>query len=334
VKLLVALLLALCAARPAAPQAAPAADGVDPQLAAAFARFDAAAGEAREAARREIEALAAKRDSPNAALLVGSLWVGRREWKSSVPHLRRATAAMPEFAPAWNALGAALLQDSRPDEAEEVLRPAVARFASDPVHGDLLFNLAMACAMGNKRLEASEWFEKAIARAPDAAITHFSLAENELNLHRLDRAEAGFRKAMTLTPGHPDARWKLAVTLGQLDRAEEAEALFKQAIATGAPKSRVSAALQYGIFLFERGRHADALPHLEATTRAKPDDRMAWSWLARTQKALGKKEEAAASIARYRELQAQADREETDFLLGLIRDKLEGGDRKSVPDRG
>jgi protein O-GlcNAc transferase len=170
-------------------------------------------------------------------------------------------------------------------------------------------------------------------RAPDAAINHFSLAENELNLHRLDRAEAGFRKAMTLTPGHPDARWKLAVTLGQLDRAAEAEALFRQAVAAGAPKSRDRAAFHYGIFLFERGRHAEALPQLEAATRAKPDDRMAWSWLARAQKALGKKEEAAASIARYRELQARADREETDFLLGLIRDKLEGGDGKTVPDR-
>ncbi len=192
----------------------------------------------------------------------------------------------------------------------------------------------MACALVNKRLEASEWFGRALELAPKSAINHFSLAENELNLGRLDRAEAGFREAMTLVPPHPDARWKLAVTLARRGQPESAEPLFRVAVTTGSPASRLAATFQHGVFLFEQGRPAEALPALEAFTRERPADRLAWSWRARAERALGQKEAAQASLARYRELQAEADKSETEFLLGLIRDKLTGADGKALPDGG
>ncbi|MBM4016397.1 MAG: tetratricopeptide repeat protein [Planctomycetes bacterium] len=277
---------------------------------------------------------ASRAGEPPWSLLVGTLWLMRGEWGSAEPWLRRAHAALPDSAPAAHALGVVLLQTSRPEEAETVLRPAVARFAADPLQGDLRFNLAMACALVNRRLEASEWFERAIELAPKAAITHFSLAENELNLGRLERAEAGFRQAMTLTPAHPDARWKLAVTLARRGQPAAAEALFREAVTAGPPASRLAATFQHGVFLFEQGRPADALPALEAFTRERPGDRMAWSWRARVERALGRKEAAQSSLTRYRELQAEADKSETEFLLGLIRDKLTGGDGKALPDGG
>lgn len=311
---------------------APAQGGLDPALRDAFARFDA--GD-RDAARAGVEALAAaKRADPGYTMLVGTLWLMRAEWKQAEPHVRAALQKLPDFAPAHNALAVVLLQTSRPEEAEKVLRPAVARFAADPVFGELAFHLAMACAMVNKRLEASEWFEKAIALSPGNAINHFSLAENELNLHRLERAEPSFRRAMELDPPHPDARWKLAVTLAEAGRPAEAEPLFAAAVSSGPPKSRLSAAYRFGVFLFERERHAEALPLLQSATKGKPDDRMAWNYQARTLRALGRKEEAAAALARYRELQAAADRDENEFLLSLIRDKLAPPDGKVVPERG
>ncbi|MSP15925.1 MAG: tetratricopeptide repeat protein [Myxococcales bacterium] len=314
------------------PQTAP---GVDPRLAAAFERFDHAVPTARDAIRREIDAIAATKpgDAPFAAL-VGTLWLMRSEWLSAEPYLRAALPKMPGFAPVTHALGVVLLQTSRPEDAEVLLRPAVQQFASDPLIGDLLFNLAMACAMVNKRLEASEWFEKALAVTPNAAINHFSIGENELNLHRLDRAEAAFRKAMELDPPHPDARWKLAITLVQLARFGDAEALFRQAVSVGPLPSRVAASYQFGVYLFEQGRAGEALPLLQAVTAAKPGDRMAWNWEARVLKALGRREESTAALRRYRELQAEADKSETEFLLGLIRDKLTRPDGKPVPERG
>ncbi len=306
--------------------------GIDPALSQAFARFDK--GE-RDAARAQIESLAANQSAdPGYVMVVGTLWLMRAEWRSAEPHVRAALAKMPDFAPAHNALGVVLLQTSRPEEAEAVLRPAVTRFTSDASYGELVFNFAMACAMVNKRLEASDWFEKSIAFAPNAAINHFSLGENELNLRRLDRAEKEFRLAMELAPPHPDARWKLAVTIAEAGRPAEAEPLFAKAVSTGPDRSRFSAAFRYGVFLFERERAAEALPLLQSVTSGKPDDRMAWSYLARALRALGRKEEAAVAVARYRELQAKADRDENEFLLSLIRDKLQSSEGKVLPDRG
>jgi tetratricopeptide (TPR) repeat protein len=340
-RLLAAMAISAAASAPAIGVAAPASqvraapDGVDPRLAAAFDRFDRAGPDQREAARAEVETFAAARaNEPAWSLVVGTFWLVRGEWKSAEPWLRRAHAALPGSAPAAQGLGVALLQLSRPEDAEAVLRPAVARFATDPLQGDLRYNLAMACALVNRRLEASEWFERALELAPDSALNHFSLAENELNLARFDRAEAGFRKAMTLSPPHPDARWKLAVTLARIGQPVAAEALFREAAAGGPAASRLAATYQYGVFLFEQGRPAEALPALEAVTRERPDDRMAWNWRARTERALGRKEAATASLARYRELQAEADKSETEFLLGLIRDKLTDAERKAFPSGG
>jgi tetratricopeptide (TPR) repeat protein len=215
-----------------------------------------------------------------------------------------------------------LLATERNDEAEALFRRAVERFEGTEDGPDLVFHLGMSCVLNGRRLEGSQWFEKAIAAAPAHALYQFSWAENERNLQRLERAEQGFRAAMRLSPGHPDARWKLAVTLAHAGRAAEAEPLFKEALASGPSKSRESAGFEYGVFLFGQGRHEEALVRLESATRAQPDDRMAWSYLARALRALGQGERAEAAVARYRELQATADRKDTEYLLGLIRDRL------------
>ena len=303
------------------PQQAPApAPQIDPRLRPVFAKYDR--GE-KEAALAELAGLRASAPGDGALIVTIADELNRRtEYSAAEPYARRALELMPAFAPAHKVLGMSLLLGDRTNEAEATYRVAAARFKGTQDEPDLVFNLGMSCAMQSKRLEASEWFGRAIELRPKNALFHFSAAENDRNLGRLEQAEAGFRLASTLEPRHPDAGWKLAVTLAASGRFEEAEQGFRGALEQGPPASRLGAAAEFGIFLFERGRAAEALPLLQRVVKARPSDRRAWNWLARTLRSLGREEQAAQALERYRVLQAEADRTETEYLLGLIRAQL------------
>lgn len=324
---------ALCFAAIAVGQTPPV-PRLDPRLEAALLTWDR--GD-HATALLELEKLGASAPTDGALqLLITDELVKRKEYAAAEPFARRALGLLPDFPPAHILLGVSLLSTDRAEEAERLFRAAVARFQGTIDEPELVFNLGMACALQSKRLEAGDWFAKAIALKPKNALFRFSAAENDRNLQRFAQAEAGFRLAMTLEPRHADAGWKLAVTLAAQGRDGDAEPLFRTAIAAGPPASRQGASYEYGVFLFERGRATEALPLLEALTKAKPDHRMAWNYLARTLRALGRKDAAAAAISHYQALQKEADRSETRYLLGLIQAQLSGeapGDGKQMPER-
>lgn len=328
------LVLLLACARTAGAQARPqAAPPIDPRVRAAMERFDR--GE-KEAARKELDALRGSAGGDGVLMLgIAYAYEQREAYAEAEPFARRAFELLPDLAPTHLVLGVSLIFSEHVEEAERIFRAANARFGGTQDEPDLVFNLGMACALLNKRLEASEWFERAIALQPRNALFRFSLGENERNLKRYARAEEAFRLAMSLPPGHPDAGWKLAVTLAADGHDEEAATLFKSALKSGPPASRVGAAYEYAVFLFERGRASDALPLLQSVVKVRPADRFAWNYLARTLRATGRKDEAAVAIKRYQELQAEADRTEAEYLLSLVRTRLADGtpaaDGKEMP---
>ena len=238
---------------------------------------------------------------------------------------RRGLERMPELPQAWLLHGAALLFNQKADEAEALFRDATARFPQDV---DLLFSLGMACVMNQKNLEAQQHLRAALQRKPDQPLFLFTLGENCVRLHRLDEAEVLLRRAAELRPPHPDALGRLADVLALRGRPGEAEACFRRALETGPAGARLKAALQYAIFLVDQRRSEEALPHLVRVTEKKADDRVAWHYLARCLQKLGRKEEAAVAVARYRDLQQRVDRAEDTFLLGLIAEQLRVGKKE------
>jgi predicted Zn-dependent protease len=260
------------------------------------------------------------------ALAVTDFLVSHQDFTGAEPFARSALVLLPEVPPAHNLLGSCLLFTDRVDEAEQVYRAAAAKFEGTEAARNLVFGVAMACAVGHKNLEAQTWFERALALDPDSPLFHFSSAENLILLHRPAEAELHLRRAAGGPAPHPDADWKLATVLAAQGKDAEAESLFRAASRKGPPASRSNATYQRAVFLLERGRAAEAEPLLTEAVANRPDDRMAWSYLARAQKTLGKTADAAASLKCYRALQGKADRAETDYLLGLIRPQLSGGE--------
>ena len=99
---------------------------------------------------------------------------------------------------------------------------------------------------------------------------------------------------------------------------EYAKETFRRALSGGSALSRRRAALHYGVFLFERGRHAEAVAQLTAVVQGTADSRVAWYYLARAQRELGQAAEAQQSLLRYRALQQSEDALENEMFLEQI----------------
>jgi predicted Zn-dependent protease len=334
------LVLSIAFVRETAPQTSPqpapqpAPRQLDPRLAAELARYDRGDTKGAKEALALLQ-VTAKDDGALQVLAAHELEL-RQEHLAAEPFARRAVALLPEFAPAQQRLGICLLSTQRAEEAEAIFRAAAKRFSGTPDEPDLVFHLGMACAMQNKRIEAGESFARALVLRPKDNLYRFSAAENDRNLKHFEAAEAGFRLAMA-EPRHPDAGWKLATTVAAEGRFDEAEKLFRSELKNLPPSSRVTAGFEFAAFLFDRGRPAEALPMLESLVKARPNHRLAWYYLARTYRLLGRAEDAASAVKHYQALQAEADRSDEEYLLGLIRARLTESagepERKEMPSR-
>ncbi len=194
------------------------------------------------------------------------------------------------------------LKADQPEKAIELLENARLEF---PESAAIVHALGLAYGLNKQTIVAQEFLDKAVALEPESAAFLFSAGENCWLLGDHHRAEGYFQRAAESKPAHPDARWRWAQVLGVQEKDELAEEQFQQAVASETAPGE--AALQYGIFLKERGRDAEALSHFESITAHRPNDRMAWQYQAKCLMALGQRDKAKAALARYRALQRAAD---------------------------
>lgn len=89
----------------------------------------------------------------------------------------------------------------------------------DPERVDAISNLGIVLALQNRRQEAVEQFEAAIARR-DEAETHFNLANVLVELDRTEDARAHYEKALRLRPRYE----KAAAALARLNQSPEPQA--------------------------------------------------------------------------------------------------------------
>lgn len=93
---------------------------------------------------------------------------------------------------------------------------------------------------------------------------------------------------------------------GDLDGALETLAPFAPALDAGGPgippRLRGLLALEYGRLLMTAARFEEALPHLQTATELRSTDKEAWQALGQTLSAVGRTEEAQATLQRFDEL--------------------------------
>ena len=142
----------------------------------------------------------------NLLALLGALQIKLNRLDDAETLLRTAIARAPKFAKPHEDLGRLLVQQGRPDEAVPLLEHAT---QLDPKLEDAWFALGKALAALGRGAEADKAFERCFALSPERRI--MALAAEHQKEGRLEDAEHFYRRVLRQNPRNVDALRLLAL---------------------------------------------------------------------------------------------------------------------------
>jgi tetratricopeptide (TPR) repeat protein len=187
-------------------------------------------------------------------------------------------------------------------QAAEAVRELEAARAAAPGDLELLFALACAQLARGEAERAAALFAQLVKARP-VPQTRLLIGRTWRDAGQYDRARAELRAALKMSPRLRYAHYYLGmVAARQGERATLGEAIdeFRAELAL-APDDPL-ASLELGVALAESQRWEEALPPLLAAASAGPPHARILYYLGRSQLALGRAAEAAASLSRALEL--------------------------------
>lgn len=140
---------------------------------------------------------------------------------------RAMTVRFPNNGIGWKAVGTALLQQGRNEEALGFLQKAAGLSHGDAQPHNNIGNILVKLG---RLPEAAASYRQALELNPDFVEVHHNLGNVFLKLGRLFEAEASYRQALKLKPEFAEAHNNLGNVLRELNRPSEAEASFRQAL--------------------------------------------------------------------------------------------------------
>jgi Flp pilus assembly protein TadD len=137
---------------------------------------------------------------------------------AAIDRYREAIRLLPDYADAYNNLGAALTTRKQLDEAVSVLKHAL---AIDPRHAEAHNNLGRALALQGKPLNAAAQYGEALRLNPNQPVFHYNLGLALLKLGRRAEATDHLSESVRLNPKSAEAHYELGRCLedsGQPER--------------------------------------------------------------------------------------------------------------------
>ena len=141
---------------------------------------------------------------------------------------KHLTKEFPHHEMGWKALGAALNQTGRLEEALVVMSKTV---QLAPFDAEAHYNLGCALQEVSRWGEAELCFRKALEVAPDYAEAHCNLSAALQELGRFFDAEQSGRQAVLLDPDNAEAHCTLGNALAGQKKLDEAEVAYRRAVA-------------------------------------------------------------------------------------------------------
>ncbi len=207
------------------------------------------------------------------------------DYPGAVRSYQRGLDVAPGNVELLNALGFALFQQGKSQEAVVVLEKAL---AVDPKHWKAHNNLALA-AIDSGELEVAEaHYRESLAIKPQPAIYNdlgFVLEREGLP----DEAAEMYRKAIKLDPASASAHYNLGSSLARSGKYADAESHLRKALKIS-PNSQNYTGL--GIVLWQLGRKDEAIASLQAAIKADPKNAAAQQKLVEFLQSLGRGDEA------------------------------------------
>lgn len=284
--------------------------------AALFQSYLAAQPNDREVAAKQAqlrEQAAAPAADPNQRLLgEGFRALDNNQLAQAEARFAQVLRARPRDAEALGGLGSVRLRQERFEEANELLKQAVARDGKwRQAANAARYWTTLKQVAGQSGSAAVERLREAVALLPKEPAGHVALAQR-LESSDPAAAERGYRTALGLDAGNAGALQGLVGLLGRQGRAEEAAVLFEQMTPQQRERAGGESALRASV---ARARAQEALAsgslqmaqvELESALLAQPRDPWLRLETARLYQRMGRSEEADRVMADLRELDADS----------------------------
>ncbi|HEY7643037.1 MAG TPA: sulfotransferase [Steroidobacteraceae bacterium] len=271
---------------------------MDPTIAAVLEAL--AAGDARRAESLSRARLALDPNSVEHLRLLGRALTLQSRFDEAEQILRRALALRCEAAPLHEDLGEIQALQRRFEAAVASFETALRLDPRLPLARKKLGQALGALGRGDEADAALEaWFEQ------DPGRLQVAVALDHLAAGRKEEAIATLRKALRENPDNVDALHALAQAYwGDDERVSDIEALLRRA--TELAPALVSAWTLLGMLLHKEDRHEEAIGCYQRAIDIAPDNASAWSGLGANYALIGNMEQAAAAYERSVALQPEA----------------------------
>jgi Flp pilus assembly protein TadD len=216
-------------------------------------------------------ARAAEQDSgrSDALLFEGKALANLERFPEADAALTHYSQLHPDSAEALFILGFVQHRENKPSESL-VTYTAAAKLATP--RGDDLKIVGRNYVLLNDYPDAIHWLEKAVEFDPRNADAWYSLGRCYYTQSSFRDAERAFQKVLELEPKNVKAAENLALTLDAENRPAEADRAFAMAVtlARDAPHADEWPYLNYGGFLLDHDRAAEAVPILQQAVVIAP----------------------------------------------------------------
>jgi tetratricopeptide (TPR) repeat protein len=205
----------------------------------------------------------------DALLYEGKSLTNLKRYKEAVTVLRQYEDHHPKSADGLYMLGYALNRENQPAESLRIY--TIAARLSTPKSDDLRI-VATDYVLLNDYPDAIKWMRQAIDMDPKNEPAWYGLGRCYYSQSSFGDAVQAFRYALKLDPTDLRAQTNLALTLDMVNEPAKADSEYLRAIAlaNSDPHSDQWPYLDYGSFLLEQAKAADAIPLLEKAVAKAP----------------------------------------------------------------
>ena len=248
-----------------------------------------------EAATLFAEAEEKSPGATDALLYEGKSLANLGRYKQAGTLLRQYDDRHPESADGLYMLGYVLNREDKPAESLRIYTRAAQ--LSMPKSDDLKI-VAMDYVLLNDYPDAIKWMRQAIDFDPKNEPAWYGLGRCYYSQSSFGDAEKAFRYALQLDATDLRAQINLALTLEMLNEPRKADEEYRRAIAlaNADPHSDQWPYLDYGSFLLEEGKAAEAIPLLEKAIAIAPQCADCHGKLGRALEATAKNNAAVAEL--------------------------------------
>jgi len=220
--------------------------------------------------------------------------------QEAITYYRKAIELDPNYALAYNNLGASLNEHGKYGEAIAAYRKVI-ELKPDPYLAPAYSNLGMALADQGKYEEAIAAYRKAIELKPDDAYIYYNgLGVTLMQQGKDQEAIVAYRKAIELNPAYADAYSNLGAAFNAQGKYGEAITAYRKAIEL--KPDDADAYSNLGVVLKKQEKYEEAIAAYRKAIELKPDFSEAYYNLGINLKKQGKYGEAIVAYRKAIEL--------------------------------